>query len=131
MGTKEERLTGDNQYLCGFCKGKRDAVKQLSIFEAPNVLVVHLKRFEFGSKIDAFVRFGERLEMTRFLSRETRRRVGGVTYGLYGVVVHSGKYSDCGHYVSFVRTASGRWYLCNDSIVQATAASQVLRQKGY
>lgn len=54
--TRPERLSEDNLYNCSRCKKKVVALKQLSIFKPPAVLVVHLKRFQFagafGGKIN-------------------------------------------------------------------------------
>ena len=42
-----------------------------------------------------------------------------ILYHLYGVLVHSGHGSDCGHYYSFVKSPSKSWYCMNDSIVSS------------
>jgi hypothetical protein len=36
-----------------------------------------------------------------------------------------------GHYICFVRTADGRWYICDDARVAATSPSRVLSQNAY
>lgn len=42
---KEERLFGDDRWFCPKCKQHVDAVKRLSLWKAPPVLLVHFKRF--------------------------------------------------------------------------------------
>jgi len=42
---KEENLRGNDRWFCPECKMHVDAVKQLSLWKAPLVLLVHLKRF--------------------------------------------------------------------------------------
>jgi len=43
---RPERLDGDNRYHCERCRVKVPALKRLTVHEAPNVLTVHLKRFD-------------------------------------------------------------------------------------
>ncbi|CAN0216357.1 unnamed protein product, partial [Ectocarpus sp. 12 AP-2014] len=42
-----EVLAGDNKFLCAQCNEKRDTLKRTCIARLPNVLFLHLKRFEF------------------------------------------------------------------------------------
>ena len=131
--TVQERLERDNRYFCAHCKVKQNAIKQLTIFDAPNILILHLKRFEFGSKIDNFVRFDTTLDLTPFMSKYAKYKERGIriTYTLYAVLIHAGRYSNCGHYYCYVRTASNKWYLCNDQTIQSSSRSRVLQQNGY
>jgi len=48
--TRPEKLDADNLYNCSQCKRKVRAEKQLTIFKAPTVLCVHLKRFQFAQQ---------------------------------------------------------------------------------
>uniref|UniRef100_A0A7S2K2G4 ubiquitinyl hydrolase 1 n=1 Tax=Leptocylindrus danicus TaxID=163516 RepID=A0A7S2K2G4_9STRA len=59
--TNREQLSVSESYYCSNCKDHVQAHKQCSVYFAPNVLVVHLKRFYFSSvshrrdKIEALV----------------------------------------------------------------------------
>lgn len=47
------------------------AVKQITVEDAPNVLTIHLKRFEygvFGSKISKRIEFGLTLDLAPYMS---------------------------------------------------------------
>ena len=44
-----EVLSGSNGWHCAKCKRTTDAEKVMHIFKAPEVLVVHIKRFSFSS----------------------------------------------------------------------------------
>eukprot|EP01084_Bolivina_argentea_P300534 518240_1 len=67
--TIQEKLIDDNKYFCQYCNKKQNAIKQLTIFDAPNILILHLKRFEFGTKIDKFISFDTILDLTPFMSQ--------------------------------------------------------------
>uniref|UniRef100_A0A2P2M9C3 Uncharacterized protein MANES_06G036300 n=1 Tax=Rhizophora mucronata TaxID=61149 RepID=A0A2P2M9C3_RHIMU len=56
---------------------------------------------------------------------------GDLKYSLYGVLVHYGHNTHSGHYVCFVCTSSGIWYLLNDNEVHQVSEKHVLEQKAY
>uniref|UniRef100_A0A803MSW1 USP domain-containing protein n=1 Tax=Chenopodium quinoa TaxID=63459 RepID=A0A803MSW1_CHEQI len=69
--TAAEQLDGgERQYKCEKCKQKVRALKQLTVYKAPYVLTVHLKRFRHfaGQKIDKKVHFGSSLNLKPFVS---------------------------------------------------------------
>ncbi|KAN0061922.1 hypothetical protein ACQY0O_005917 [Thecaphora frezii] len=46
--TKEEKLGEDDPWYCPSCKDFRQATKKFDLWKAPDILVVHLKRFSAG-----------------------------------------------------------------------------------
>ncbi|KAJ9515375.1 hypothetical protein QJQ45_016369 [Haematococcus lacustris] len=67
--TKPETLDGANKYKCDRCKRLVRATKALSIHHEPNILVVHLKRFDalsLSSKISRHVDFGHTLDLAPY-----------------------------------------------------------------
>ncbi|KAI9352015.1 hypothetical protein BDR26DRAFT_832456 [Obelidium mucronatum] len=129
--TKTETLNGDNRYRCSKCKTLVDATKQMTILEAPKILVLQLKRFEFsgfgGGKIGKMVVYPEKLDLGPFMFRTK----GKVLYELYGVLVHAGSSCNSGHYYSYVKAPNGIWYSKNDSDVRQVSLKQVLDQQAY
>ncbi|XP_015581087.2 ubiquitin carboxyl-terminal hydrolase 25 isoform X1 [Ricinus communis] len=132
-----EILDGNNKYrcerdLCLFsCKKLVAARKQMSILQAPNILVIQLKRFEgiFGGKIDKAIAFEEVLVLSSFMckgSQDPRPE-----YNLFGTIVHSGYSPESGHYYAYIKDATGRWYCCNDSYVTLSTMQDVLSEKVY
>ncbi|XP_022754516.1 ubiquitin carboxyl-terminal hydrolase 23-like isoform X2 [Durio zibethinus] len=122
---------GERQYHCQRCKQKVRAMKQLTVYDAPHVLTIHLKRFrahDFGQKIDRKVVFGPTLDMKPFVSGSNE---GDLNYTLYGVLVHCGWSTHSGHYYCFVRTSSGMWYSLDDNRVVQVSERTVLEQKAY
>jgi hypothetical protein len=126
--TKTDMLTKGNQYKCEKCNVLVDAAKAFSIYEAPLVLTIQLKRFRFnGSKISKKIDFTENLDVSSFLSHKHR----SVKYKLYGVIVHHGTTCYFGHYYAYVKSPSGIWYCMNDSSVNQASVSTVLKQDAY
>ncbi|XP_057812302.1 ubiquitin carboxyl-terminal hydrolase 25-like [Salvia miltiorrhiza] len=126
-----EVLDGNNKYKCDNCKKLVAARKQMSILEAPNVLVIQLKRFEgiFGSKIDKPIAFDEILVLSSHMCKGSKDQQP--EYNLFGTIVHSGFSPDSGHYYAYIKDAIGRWYCCNDSYVSVSTLQEVLSEKVY
>ena len=80
--TTPEVLERDNQYNCTRCRTAVDASKQFTIYSAPLILTVQLKRFDFTrshqGKIGRFVEFPEVLSLDDFM-----------THGRVGFIVHT------------------------------------------
>ncbi|XP_039018320.1 ubiquitin carboxyl-terminal hydrolase 23-like [Hibiscus syriacus] len=122
---------GERQYQCQRCKQKVKATKQLTVYNAPHVLTIHLKRFhayDFGQKIDCKVEFGLTLDVKPFVSGSNE---GDLKYTLYGVLVHCGWSTRSGHYYCFVRTSSGMWYSLDDNRVVQVSELTVMEQEAY
>ncbi|KAL6554331.1 Ubiquitin carboxyl-terminal hydrolase 25 [Orobanche minor] len=126
-----EVLDGNNKYKCDNCKKLVAARKQMSIHQAPNVLVVHLKRFEgmSGGKVDKSIAFDETLVLSSHMSKGNKD--AHPEYNLFGTIVHSGFSPDSGHYYAYIKNATGRWYCCNDSYVSVSTLQEVLSEKVY
>ncbi|KAK7243986.1 hypothetical protein RIF29_38801 [Crotalaria pallida] len=126
-----EVLDGNNKYKCDSCKKLVAAKKQMSILQAPNVLVIQLKRFEgiLGGKIDKAVAFEEILVLSSFMCKASQDPLP--EYKLFGTIVHSGYSPESGHYYAYIKDAMGRWYCCNDSCVTLASLQEVLSEKVY
>ncbi|KAL3153836.1 hypothetical protein ABBQ32_013412 [Trebouxia sp. C0010 RCD-2024] len=129
--TTSEYLDGPNKYICPKQKKKVRAAKCMTIDQAPAVLVVQLKRFEFsmfGHKINKKVDFETELDLAPFMSN---RRGASQPYSLYGVLVHSGHSVHSGHYFAFVKAPNGLWHQLDDNHVSQVSERMVLSQKAY
>ncbi|EAS01964.2 ubiquitin carboxy-terminal hydrolase (macronuclear) [Tetrahymena thermophila SB210] len=113
---KEENL--DDTYYCKNCKKHTKSKRQFYIWQLPEVLVIHLKRFHFGStrreKINLDVTFPiQDLDMGQYLERQTNNQ--DFLYDLIGIVNHSGNLYG-GHYTAQCRNPyDGTWNEFNDS----------------
>ncbi len=114
---KKEELSGQNKYKCSSCKHKVDATKQFVITETPNVLTLHLKRFNnYLMKINRSVKYPEQLDIGKYVDRDKNTQDG--KYRLYGVLVHQGTHITSGHYYCYVQNSNKAWYLMNDEQVK-------------
>lgn len=96
--------TLDDKIDCERCKSKQVSTKQLSISSCPNIMVVHLKRFNGMVKNNTEIEFQQ--EMT----------VSGKKYALFAVCNHSGSTSG-GHYTAACKKRNGTWIICNDNFI--------------
>jgi ubiquitin C-terminal hydrolase len=56
--SREELLSGADQWYCSKCKEQRDIHKKLELFRLPKILIVQLKRFQSkrsASKASGFI----------------------------------------------------------------------------
>eukprot|EP00475_Leptophrys_vorax_P044966 TRINITY_DN9199_c0_g1_i4.p1 TRINITY_DN9199_c0_g1~~TRINITY_DN9199_c0_g1_i4.p1 ORF type:complete len:585 (+),score=114.01 TRINITY_DN9199_c0_g1_i4:235-1755(+) len=132
--TNPEVLDSANKYMCPECKEQVRAEKRLTIHYAPNVLVIHLKRFRVGfqGKINKKVTFPVDLGLGPFMSSSTAQ-TDKALYKLYGIVVHLDMFniSSFGHYVAYLRDCRSAWYKLDDNRVEPVSVNTVLKQNAY
>lgn len=101
--TECEVMDENNKVRCHQCDTNTKATKQYLISEPPDVLILHLKRFEFGDhdrirKISHHVKFSPHLDLSSY--RTTERET---MYSLYAVIHHKQRVKNNGHYIAFVK----------------------------
>ncbi|KAK8231847.1 hypothetical protein HDK77DRAFT_430364 [Phyllosticta capitalensis] len=130
---KTEILSEENAWYCDRCKEHRRASKTLEIWTAPDILVVHLKRFganrTFRDKLDILVDFPiEGLDISK--------RVGlgegkSLVYDLFAVDNHFGGLGG-GHYTAVAKNFfDQQWYDYNDSMVSKKSPSNIVNSSAY
>ncbi|KAF2456445.1 hypothetical protein BDY21DRAFT_287701 [Lineolata rhizophorae] len=130
---KGEILSEGNAWYCNRCKEMRLASKKLEIWTAPDILVVHLKRFSahrtFRDKIDVLVDFPvEGLDLT---GRVGLNEGKSLVYDLFAVDNHYGGLGG-GHYTAFAQNFfDKKWYEYNDSQVTPRNSSQLVTSAAY
>lgn len=131
--TTGEVLDGQNSYKCPKQNTMVRAIKRITIEDAPNILIIQLKRFEFsrsGRKISKHVDFDQTLDLSPYMSQGQKK--GSAIYELYGVLVHQGYSMHSGHYYCFLKgTGGGEWHKFDDSSVHATSARNAMGQSPY
>ncbi|CAD8138896.1 unnamed protein product [Paramecium pentaurelia] len=105
------------QWKCPKCQETRDCKKGIQIWKLPNILIIHLKRFEYGSKqtgkITQKVNFPiNDLNMSPYCFEQDN-----TIYNLYAVAQHHGSLQ-YGHYISICKhRLDNQWYMYNDDSV--------------
>jgi len=130
---------------CGYVM--RDAKRHFAITKCPQILTIHLKRFEQHGmdlhKVSRHVSFEPVIDMSHFCDPSIPFVVGddgreGVLYELYAVVQHHGRMQS-GHYTAYIKDtttpskgpASARWFHISDDRYTECSLSQVLRAEAY
>ncbi|QKF93826.1 peptidase C19 ubiquitin carboxyl-terminal hydrolase [Fadolivirus algeromassiliense] len=136
--SKEEILTGDNQYHCNECKKKVNAVKRMYIWEPPNIMIIQLKRFKNDSwrttKTSSKVVFPiDNLDIKQHLS--DLHPVNNTEYDLWAISEHRGT-CNYGHYVAYCKNGiNNKWYEFNDDdivhVPNDDLAKEVITKNAY
>ncbi|XP_067672769.1 ubiquitin carboxyl-terminal hydrolase 43-like [Haliotis asinina] len=153
--TQEEKLSGDDAWLCPHCKKQQQGtIKTLGLWSLPDVLVIHLKRFkQVGmrrNKLNTLVNFpvGD-LNMTEHVVQRddmqnghpghkltsgkdsTVGRDDDMLYDLFAVCNHYGNMNG-GHYTAFCKNPiDGQWHEYDDTRVKDIPQSQVTSKAAY
>jgi ubiquitin carboxyl-terminal hydrolase 4/11/15 len=116
--SKPEVLGQNDLWYCPQCKEHRQAVKKIELWSAPDILTIHLKRFEssrsFSDKIDIVVDYPiEGFDLTKYVADQDGEHI----YDLFAVDNHYGGLGG-GHYTAYVKNfVDNKWYYYDDSRV--------------
>jgi len=131
---KEEILTDENKWFCPHCKEDREAYKKMDIWRAPEILIVHIKRFiqdrQYYSsrKNNVLVTFPiTGLDLTDVIKGPKKDEK--YIYNLYAISNHSGS-TGGGHYTAYVKV-DDKWYDCNDSFVSEVSDNSIVSSSAY
>ena len=136
--TKEEVLDRNNAWFCSNCKKHQEATKKIEIYKAPDLLILHLKRFKSSggnfymgsgtSKITKFVDFPlEGLNLNNYILGKTEDMI----YDLYAVSNHYGGLSG-GHYTAYCQNFFDKtWFEFNDSNVSEVGKNKIVSDAAY
>jgi hypothetical protein len=126
-----ERMSANSTWFCPKCQRNRQLTKENHILSLPQVLIIHLKRFNMESssrtKIETFVKYPLELNMNKFLSSATSYKE--YMYDLIGVCLHSGSF-ETGHYTAYTKKTSG-WFCFNDSFVEPISVNDIVHRNAY
>lgn len=125
-------LTGDNKYEWTKCRTKTDATKSIMLEESPLNLIVSLKRFDkFGTKIKSSVDYPLTFNMNDYITHQSKNGCDDVTYELYAVINHEGRFSTKGHYTCYVKGYDQSWYICDDNEITKVGKNHKKSTKAY
>jgi ubiquitin carboxyl-terminal hydrolase 7 len=123
---QQETLDGENKYWAGDEFKYQDAHKGVIFTSFPEVLHLHLKRFEYDIQRDAMMKVNDRFEFPETFDASPYLEKGADmsepwTYKLHGVLVHSGDLN-AGHYYAFLKPNKDGWFykFDDDKVTKAT-----------
>ncbi|CUS25114.1 LAQU0S27e00452g1_1 [Lachancea quebecensis] len=132
--SKPEVLSAADSWYCPTCREHRQATKQIQLWNTPDILTIHLKRFEsrhsFSDKISDVVEFPiSGLDMSNHLVCEDAKQ--NKLYDLIAVDNHYGGLGG-GHYTAFAKNpVDGKWYYFDDSRVSETSPETSVSGAAY
>ena len=94
-----------------------NARRSENLLAAPNILIVHLRRYNKGlAKVNQHISLGKpELDLSKYLLDGSPDQSAQAMYQLHGMVVHRGESRVTGHYIAYV-VDSGKstllWMLC-------------------
>ena len=129
---KMPEVIPDDQWNCSKCKSRQTAVKQISIYRTPLILIVHLNRFYQTLwnciKNEAVIDIPLELDLTEHvLGQEDCMK-----YTLKGIINHHGGLQE-GHYTSFLFNEKAlKWFLFDDSdVIEINDAKNIVSPANY
>lgn len=132
--SKKEVLGIADSWYCPKCKEHRQASKRIQLWNTPDILLIHLKRFEssrsFADKITEIVKFPiTNLDMSHHVVDRDDPR--GYIYDLIAVDNHFGGIGG-GHYTAYVKNCvDEQWYYFNDGHVTTTVPEESIAGAAY
>jgi len=115
---EKETLSENDAWYCSQCKDFKCASKQIDLWDSPDLLIIHLKRFNYTrnwrDRINTLVKFPIKgLELSSFLLSEDHKK--DAVYDLYAVSNHMGGMGG-GHYTAYAKNLdNAQWYHLDDS----------------
>ncbi|KAJ8607408.1 hypothetical protein CTAYLR_009947 [Chrysophaeum taylorii] len=121
--------------VCEACGRTVSRSKQLTVEKLPNVLVIHLKRFDARKdrKITEHLDFPPACDLGPHLSpfrNSAATPPPKHAFTLWAVVNHSGADVARGHYTCYVHEG-GKWFVCDDTKVNEVDFEEVHHSEGY
>ncbi|XP_050759468.1 inactive ubiquitin carboxyl-terminal hydrolase 50 [Gymnogyps californianus] len=130
---QQDTLTWNNQIHCSWCGTKQDAAVKATITKAPQIIIFHLKRFEWQGKdkrkLSTDICYPlSNLDLSPYSSPLFRK---DAEYSLCAVVNHSG-FLDDGHYMAFCKhSVTKNWYSFDDAQITRIPNSSVQTDTAY
>ncbi|CAM9309721.1 unnamed protein product [Chrysoparadoxa australica] len=141
---EREQLGENDPWYCSSCQGHRQAYKKFSLWSTPDVLILHMKRFQYmpsqyssnmlRQKITDLVTFPtEELDLTTYIDEAGGPKFPSAPpiYDLFAVSEHSGGLRG-GHYTTTAQNFRNKqWYSFNDAQVGRTEADSGVSSEAY
>tara|TARA_Y100000389_G_scaffold179760_1_gene194080 strand:+ start:2022 stop:3017 length:996 start_codon:yes stop_codon:yes gene_type:complete len=126
--TRELSLDSDNTWKCDKCNQKVCPNKRVVFWDLSEVLIICIKQFRNGRKINHHIDFPEHLNMENYCLNIHKERMH---YNLSGICIHSGGLNG-GHYYAMCKNyKTNEWNIHNDTNVVSIKIENVLKETPY
>jgi ubiquitin C-terminal hydrolase len=137
--SESEQLAAEETFFCSKCKQHLAPVKKMDVWATPDILIIHLKRFQYSKgmwsvqreKISELINFPiEDLDLRPYVKGPISDTAPPI-YDLYAVSEHSGGLGG-GHYTAKgLNFVDKQWYDFNDSSVSLVSSSSCVTPQAY
>ena len=126
-----EDLTEGNEWYCPKCHNFQLAKKQIEIFSCPEILILHLKRFREGKKLDNIIKFPIKgLDMNKYIKYDETGKNDNI-YDLFAVANHQGNFTG-GHYNAYAKNfIKNKWYEFDDEYIKEINENDIITESSY
>jgi len=127
--TKQEELIDENQIYSEEKGTKVNAIKNITFWSLPNVLIIELKRYtnrntKLKTQIDVPL---TNLDLSSYISGYSPE---SYVYDLFGTGNHFGS-TYGGHYTSNIKNPNGKWYCFNDNTITELSEDKIINANTY
>ena len=122
---KIDRLAGDNQYYCNYCKKLCDADIYTKILKPPKNLLINIDYGKNKKYMPKFIKYDDEIDITKYLNDYSGKPI---RYKILGICSHFGDSGSYGHYIAFCRNKqNSKWYKFNDAMVSECGIEEIKR----
>lgn len=129
-----ESLHGENAWYNDNTKQKEEALRKICFWSLPEVMIIELKRWVKNNHNQDAKKTHQMINVP-LINADFSKYVKGYNaasyvYNLFGVCNHSGGTMG-GHYTAAIKNANGKWYACNDTMVNEIKEEHVISPYSY
>ena len=121
--TRIDKLTGDNQYYCNFCKKLCDADISTKILSPPKYLLINIDYGKNKIYMPRSFKYDDEIDISKYLSSNFGKQF---KYRILAVCSHFGYSGMSGHYIAFCKNKeNNKWFKFNDSFVSQCSRDEI------
>ena len=126
---KNQLLYGDNQFICNYCRKKRDGIICCKIIQPPNKLLINIDYGKNKKYKPSKIEFQETIDIKKYVNFDFGT---AIVYRIIGVCTHIGSSGMLGHYIAFCKnTKTNQWFEFNDHLFKKCKVEDIYENSPY